>query len=287
MDLFGEKNTNEDKKLVDNLAKKKHVFALFSKKRRRIGSVFLYERIGKNEVFKGSYPLLKGIVKELGEYVVIDLDGKSIFLNVPHYNDYVPSNNSEIGKILEVVKFAEDDFRIRGRLTDEYSAVKDVPKMITKELCSVCDNIWEKCSCSNKDEENKMIIKVQEYDKKTGKPMFEKKTLVWEEPKGVTQEGRDSIRAMNNYQRRMEEHRKKNEGFWAKYGGIISFIIAIVLATGIFVYTVNKANANLKETAQAVKYSADQAQWWKNPDIIKSIGKSITETKDEKKAPPS
>jgi len=281
------KNNNEDKNLVDNLAKKGAIMGVFSKKNRRIATVFLWERVGKNEVFKGTFPLLKGIIKDLGQYVVIDLNGRSVFLNVPHYNDYVPATNPKIGKVLEIVKFAEDDYRVKCRLNEEYSATKEVPDMITKEVCSVCDKMWESCTCSNKDEENKVIMKIQKYDKKTGKPAFIKETITWEEPKGVTQEGRDSIRSMNNYQRRMEEHRKKNEGFWAKYGGIISFIIAIVFATGITCYSIYKVNKNLQITANEVHYATDNAQWWKNPDIIQSISNGIVQKQDEKNNPPT
>jgi hypothetical protein len=289
--MFGFKKkaklTNEDSSLIDKLSNKNAVTGIFSKKNRRIATVFLWERIGKNEIFKGSYPLLKGIIKDLGEYVILDLNGKSIFLNVPHYNDYFPSNNPKIGKILEVVKFAEDDFRVKCRLTEEYSAVKEVPDMLVKEVCSVCDKLWDNCSCSNKDEENKVIIKVQKTDKKTGKPMFVKETIRWEEPRGVNQEGRDSIRSMNNYQRRMEEHRKKNGGFWAKYGGLIAFIMAMVFATGICCYSIYKVNENLKLTVEEVHNSVQSAQWWKNPDIIQSISSGIVQKQDEKTNPPT
>lgn len=280
------KVNNEEVKVMDDLSKKSVFTSFFSKKKRRIATVFLYERIGKNEVFKGAYPLLKGNIKDLGEYVVIDINGKIIFMDVPHYNDYTPSHNSKIGKILEVVKFAEDDFRVRGRLNETYVAEKEIADEDTKEVCSVCDALWEKCICSNKDEENKLIVKFPKKNK-DGTIKFIKKEVRWEEPKGVTQEGRDSIRAMNNYQRRMEEHRKKVGDFWDKYGKYITLIIAIVFATGITCYSIYKVNENLKLTVKEVRYATDNAQWWKNPQIIGQISDAIMSRGNESVTPPS
>jgi len=280
------KKNNEDNNLVDKLSKKNWFMAIFSKKKRRIATVFLYERIGKNEVFKGTYPLMKGNVKDLGEYVVIDISGKIIFMDVPHYNDYTTSNNPKIGKILEVVKFAEDDFRVRGRLSEEYVAEKLVPKTKIKEVCSVCDSIWDKCLCSDKDDENKLILKVPELSKE-GKPILIKEVIKWEEPKGVTQEGRDSIRSMNNYRIRMEEHRKKVSDFWDKYGKYITLIMAMLFATGITCYSIYKVNENLKLTVEEVAKATNDVAWWKNPEIVKSIGSAITQSNDEKIAPPT
>jgi hypothetical protein len=290
MGWFGNKDNNEDKELVDRLSKKNALTGIFSKKNRRIGSVFLYERIGKNEIFKGSYPLIKGIIKDLGEYNIIDIDGKNVFLNVPHYNDFTQSDNPKIGKILEVVKFAEDDYRVRPKLTEEYSAEKLVPEMITKEVCVICDKFWDVCSCKVKDEENMTIVKIQKKGK-DGKPILVKKTVKWEEPKGVTQEGRDSIRSMNNYIKRMEEHRKKEQGFWDKYGAMITIIVAMFLSVGLTGYIVNKdikaMNYAVDAFANTTKEIQNNVKWWENANIIKNIGQAMTESKDEKIAPPT
>ena len=290
MGWFGNKDNDESKELVDRLSKKNALTGIFSKKNRRIGSVFLYERIGKNECFLGSFPLIRGVIKDLGEYNIIDVNGKNVFMNVPHYNDFTPSDNPKIGKILEVVKFAEDDYRVRPKLTEEYSAEKLLPELITKEVCSVCDHFWDACSCKIKDEENMMVVKIPKKGK-DGKIVMVKKVVKWEEPKGVTQEGRDSIRSDNNYKRRMEEHRKKEQGFWDKYGAMITIIVAMVLSVGLTGWIVNK-NIKVMDKAidsfsNATKNMDENVKWWENANIIKSIGQAMTQSKDEKIAPPT
>jgi len=129
-------------------------------------------------------------------------------------------------------------------------------------------------------------LKVPELSKE-GKPILIKEVIKWEEPKGVTQEGRDSIRSMNNYHIRMEEHRKKVGDFWDKYGKYITLIMAMLFATGITCYSIYKVNENLKLTVEEVAKATNDVAWWKNPEIVKSIGSAITQSNDEKIAPPT
>lgn len=281
-----EKDNSENKKIYDKVVSESRFKGIFNnKKNDRIASVFLYERVGEVETFIGVYPLLKGKIKDLGQYCVIDFNNKKVFLNIPHYNDYTFSKDPKIGKILEVVKFAEDDFRVKARLNEEYFTIKEVPKMVEYEVCNICENDWDKCKCPNKSEDFKNVIRIQDQDKK-GNLLFEKIEESWSMPKSVTQEGRDSIREANEYHIKMEEYKKKND-WLSKYGSLIVPIVALVLVTMIFIIGMKWTNDNLKLTAQEVHYASQESKWWENPEAITKITQKVEIKQAEINKPPA
>lgn len=272
------KDNNEDKLLIDELSAKRGISAMFSKKARRIASVYLWERIGKDEVFVGSFPLMKGVIKALGEYVLLKIGNKNIFMQVPNPKDYRIAKNPKIGKVLEVVKFAEDDYRVRGVLDETFKANKRVPKMITKVFCEVCDKEIDKCVCVDKSDDARYFMSFHEKDK-SGNPVFVEKVVSWEEPRGVTQEGRDSIWGNYEYNRRLEEYNKKNQGFWEKYGQLMAMIVCVLMICGTTVYAVYKLNKGMNDNTKTImggfNTAVQSANWWNNGNIINTISDKI------------
>lgn len=282
-------DTNEVKKFEDKLVKKNWFTAFFSPKKWRIATVLLYERVDNIEIFLGAYPFMKGKIKDLGEYCYININGKKVFMNSPHYKDYTPAKNNKIGKILEVVKFAEDDFRVRGRLNDTFFTIRK--KQVTEKIviCKNCEAEWAKCVCQDKSDMNKVFINKPVFNK-DGTPKMEEVKETWQEPKGVTQEGRNSLREQNSYIKKMEEHKAKND-FFAKYGALMTIAIVALACVFLVLYSVNSVNKNLQITVDKVGQVNKAQQWWTDPNALKSITTAVSnqqkQNEIEAKAPPS
>lgn len=278
-----EKDNNQDKQVVqDKLSKKGWLSAIFSPKKYRIATAMVYERIDKTEVYIGSYPLMQGRIKDLGEYCYLNIKGKKIFMNPPHPNDYTPAKNNEIGKILEVVKFAEDDYRVRGKLNDTFYTMKKRQVTEAVHICQNCTQKWNDCVCNPKQETYKATLKKPVFNK-DGTPKYEEIKETWLEPKGVTQEGRSVLREQYAYIKKMEEHKAKND-FFTKYGAIMTIAIVALACVFMVIFSVNQVTKNLQMTVDKVGQVSKDMQWWKDPNALRDITSAVTtqQTIDQK-----
>ena len=216
-----EKSNNELNVVTDKVLKRK--LGGGKKKRARIGTAFVYEYVGEQEVFDGVYPLLKGGVKDVsGDYTVIDYNGKMKFLSTPDPQDYTPTYN-KIKKILHVVKMAEDDFRVKKLLTEDY--YKEEIVYLTKEEEVI-------------DPETKEVLgskEVPDIDPETNEQKYEVKQIHYKKPKAIVQEGREAIKEGNEYEKKMAAWKKKEESWFKKnifavmsYGVLMLMVISFL-----------------------------------------------------------
>lgn len=239
----------------------------------RVATAIVYERVGNSEVLDGTYPLMKGVKKEFGEYCVLEYKGKHYFVDVPNNSDYTLANNKDIGKVIEFVKFSEDDFRIRRRLDNKYYCKVRVPKMVAKEI---------------EDEATKEVRKVWVQEIKDGKPVFEDKEEVYSEPKGVTQEGRDAIRRGNEYEEKQKDFRKKKHGFLEKYGQLVLPVATLAICLIMIVVTVDRVTNMVSETTNEVKALRESnTPWYANDEILDDVADKVGKLADERNAPPT
>lgn len=253
--LFNKKGVNhDDTELVyDRLLTEGRVKRFLNIKEQsvRVATAFLFERVGRSEIFVGAFPLLRGNMKGLGTYTVIAIGSKYNFVDVPRAEDFTPANNSRIGKVVEIVKFAEDDFRVRGRLNETYYSIDRKPKMINKQFCTVCKEEISCCNCPEDQRFDDQVVEaiVQEKDE-DGKDVFEYVEVAWEEPKGVAQEGRDAIREGNEYVRKMEEFKKGNPSMFEKYGGLVVPVVGMAIVAVLFIIAMKMSGDNLVATTE-------------------------------------
>lgn len=274
--IVEEKENNEIKTIHDSVLKRNALQNFFSsnKKRARIGSAFVYEIVGDQEVFDGVYPLLRGGRKELGgDYTVIDYKGKMKYLSNPDPSDYTPTYN-KIKKILHVVKMADDDFRIKRRLTDEYYKDVYIPKM---EEVPVLDENDKEIGFEEK----------QATDEKTGELLYDIEKEYYSRPAAITQEGREAIKEGNEYEKKMAEFRKKNESFFQKnIFAIMSYGVIIIMVIG-FMITANKIVDEFSEIRNQIYDDNKQTREYISNGLIDGLAQKVTEKQVEGNNPPS
>lgn len=92
--------------------------------------VLLFESVGKDKVFKGSFKALEKFDVILGVYITIGKLKKSIsgVANTDYFHDV------EFGKALAVCKYAEDDYRVMATLKNEVWFKKVEDKKLKKDV---------------------------------------------------------------------------------------------------------------------------------------------------------
>ena len=190
--------------------------------------ILLFEQIGKDIVF-----LRVSIGEEmpddtLGVYIRIGKNDKKVISDVSNNDLFY---DSDYGKCLMVVKYADDDYRVMARLNNAewYRRVDEIRELVDKNG----DPLVEEIEVINPDTGDKELFTVP----KTEVVSVEK---FYAAPVGISQEGREVMRFNREWHKRMAERRKEKENFWEKYGTYImlgSMMIIILISTA---YNSNK-----------------------------------------------
>lgn len=267
-----EKDNNENNKIYDKVIKASSLMNLITGEgKRRIATAMIYERVGTSEVFIGAYPFLTGSVKELGSYCVIMYMGKPIFTDVPVSDDYTIAKDKKINKIIEFVKFADDDFRVRGRVNSNYYTKSLRPVMEAKEV---------------EVDGEKQEVTVHKVDD-NGEELFEEVEEAYIEPKAVSQEGRDAIRIGNEYEEKMKEFRKRNEGFLSKYGNIVVPVVGLVMVSMVFLFGMKYLSDTYIGVASEIKDTTETlTPWYADEEGVKNLASKLSQAQNEVNAPP-
>lgn len=279
--LKSKKKENKSEEFYDKVLKSKNITNWISGKgKRRIATGLLYERIGNSEKFLGGYPLLKGTFN-IGEYLVLDYK-KPYFLDALGSEAFTPCQDQKLGKIVELVKYSEDDIRVRQRLDQTFYKRKKVPLTEEKTLIENNEIITD-------DNGKPIIIQVPKRNKE-GQIMYETIEEFYEEPKGVTQEGRDAIRIHNDTNEEIKKFKEKNKGFMEKYATVIVPIVGMAIVAMLFLmgmkYTSDAWIEGVQSLTGEIKDASNNLQWWQQTDALDKIGSAIQKKQDEKNAPP-
>lgn len=231
---------NINNELYDSIERKNKLLKTFDfNKKNRRGSVWLYELIGNSEIFIGSFPLLESYDKVLGKYYIAYINKKAVFVDNPRPEDFIRAEDKKIGKILELVKFAPDDYRIKERINETY--YKKVKRQVLEP---------KKISQTNEDGvEETITVKVPKFDE-NGDPIYEIVEIPYKQPLAITQESRDAIRIGTEYERRMQEKRA-NESWLSKHGmQIATYGILVIMAFAMVFTTVINKNALVESSRE-------------------------------------
>jgi len=209
--------------------------------------ILLFEMVGKDMVFIGSYVGEEKPDDALGVYISIGKDQKVISDVANHDLFY----DNKFGKCLMVCKYADDDFRAMARLRGEHwfkKTVRDEPVL----------------------------------DAQTGEPMVDKAGVpivnsfedyvAYHEPVGITQEGREVMRFNREWHKRMAERRSEKASFWDKYGGYVmmgSMLLIILMSTA---YNSNKfAEASESMAGVFAEKSEEYIAKMESPSFIETL----------------
>lgn len=266
-----EKSTKEMSIVTDKVLKKK--FMGGKKKRARIGTAFVYEYVGDQEVFDGAYPLLKGGVKDIaGDYTVIDYNGKMKFLSTPNPEDFTPTYN-KIKKILHVVKMAEDDFRVKKRLTDDYY----------KEEIVYLEKEEEVINPETKEVLGSRLV--PDLDK-NGEQKYEVNRIHYKRPSAIVQEGREAIKEGNEYEKKMSEWKKKDENWFKKNAFAIMSYGVLMLMVISFLFLGGKIVDEFSEIRNQIYEDNEKTKNYISNGLINSLADKVAQKTVEGNNPP-
>jgi hypothetical protein len=202
----------------------------------RIGTAQLFEKIGTSEVYDKAYPILANDDVELGSYIVMQLAiNKFIFLDNITPDDWTPTRDNNIKKLLDIVKFANDDYRVRAKIKGEtFYTKKPVYKKQIFQQEMQTENGIEKVDIEDYVLDDDGNPEIDYYDE-----------IFWEEPKAVTQSGREAIRIGNAYKIRMQKKREAKETLWSKYGMQIMMVFMVVMICGTWYLTAKMQTSSM------------------------------------------
>jgi len=252
----------------------------------RIASALIYERVGNSEYFLGAYPLLRGKYHQIGEYYVIDLP-KPYFVDCLGSEVFTPAKDKKIGKIVEFVKYSDDDYRVRKRIDDTFYTVEKRIKY-SEDKVGLTDNNGEVITDDNG---NPILIKEPVRDE-NGNIEYNEITRKYTEPKAVTQEGRDAIRVHNIKKQDIKKFKEENKGLWNKFmesGGL--GVVALAIVGLLFIFGMKFISDSWSEGVASLttelKDVSKNSKWWQQTDALDKIGQAVTQAQDEKNAPPT
>jgi len=235
--------------------------------------ILLYEQIGEDKVFKGSFKGVEKSDEKLGFYVWINKLKKAI--DVPLNKDYF--YDREFDKALNVCKYSDDDYRVMARLrNNEFYRLEKFERAV---LDKDGKPIMEDLEVTNPNTGEVVIEKVPKLE------MVEE-FVPYVEPMGITQEGREAARFNRVFVKRMQEKRGEKTGFWDKFGTFISIMVIGFVLLGAFVYQSNTLKEiNTKNAELWGQQLTDVVEATKNPTWIEGIYSKINEEKLNAEAP--
>jgi len=249
----------------------------------RVATAMIYERIGDSEYFLGGFPLLKGKYDQIGEYFVLEAPGKNYFVDCLGSDVFTPCKDKKLGKVVEFVKYSDDDYRVRRKLNKKFFDIEQKP-LIKYEALKNEDGVVEV-----DEDNNPLMIPVQEKDDK-GNLLFEEVKVKYEEPKGVDQEGRNAIRIHNNTTKEIKKFREQNQSFFEKYGGIIVPIAGLAIVAMVFLFGMKSISDSWSDGVNSltgeIKDAGENIKWWQQPEALDSIVGAVEKKTDEKNSPP-
>ena len=253
----------------------------------RVATAMVYERVGDTEYFLGGYPLLRGKFHQIGEYYVLSVPGKPYFFDCLGSDVFTPAKDAKIGKIVEIVKYTNDDYRVRRKL-DKSFYLKEKKLVYGEELVALTDENSE--VVVNEDTGDPIMVKMPLRDE-FGKLIYSEVVTEYSEPKGVTQEGRDAIRIHNQTNEEIKKFKEMNEGFWSKFskhGGMT--VIGLALITILFLFGMKMQTDSWTHGVDAlsdeIKDVNSNLKWWQQADALDTISSAVAQKTDEKEAPP-
>lgn len=201
-------------------------------KEKKVGNVFLYEKVGRYEKFDNIYPLYLIRANSVDVYKIGGIINKII--DKPAPEDFFLSTKGT--KILHCTKFSEDDYRIKKRFDETWYREEQIP--VFKEEERINQNTGEL-----------EIVQVPTKE-------FQLVKEYYKEPLGISQEGRDAIRSGLENERMLKEELKDNT-WWDKWGSPI-MIVAVVLLCSMTIMSVSKDNrAAIEATAKVCNENYD------------------------------
>lgn len=282
-----ENKEGDSKPFYDKILKSNAFVKLLSGKiNHRVATAMIYERIGDSEYFLGGYPLLKGSYHQIGEYYVLEIGSRKYFMDCLGSEVFTPCKDKKLGKIVEIVKYSDDDYRVRTKLNKNFFTKKKII-IYADEPVILTDENNEPVM----DEDNEpVMVKIPKRDDKD-KVIYDDITEEYKEPKGVTQDGREAIRIHNQTTEDIKKFRERNESFWEKFnkhGGMTVVGLAIVvlgMIMGMKLMT-DAWSDGVAELTGEIKDASDNIKWWQQPDALDKISNAVVEKQDENNAPP-
>lgn len=209
--------------------------------------ILLFEQIGNDVVFLGESIGEEMPDEALGVYIrlVVGKDKKVIsdVVNTDLFYD------SKYSKCLMICKYADDDYRVMARLRSQEwfkKVLVDKPMFDKKG-----EQIFEDVEITNPETGEVEIERLPKTEKVEAYEGYN-------EPVGISQEGREVMRFNREWHKRMEERRKEKASFWEKYGAYVmlgSMMLIILMSTA---YNANKFELAADHMAAAFGEKADE-----------------------------
>ncbi len=210
--------------------------------------IILFDKIGNDHVFKGTYQAYEKDDEELGVYLIINKIKRPI--SGVSSTDYFPDRDQ--GKCLMVVKYADDDYRVMTKMrTGEWFQKVQLPQEEYIEF--------------EEDEEGNTIPKLDKEGNFVHKtdaegnlfPTF--KLEPYEEPIGVGQNAREAQRFNRGFAKRMQAIRGEKQNWWDKYGNYVMTAGMMIILLMAFSYMTNKHSETTIKMAEKFGEKADEA----------------------------
>jgi len=242
-------------------------FKLFAKK--NVIRVFLFERVGRDKIFKY---FTRGVEKndsELGTYIAIGKD--KIPISDVCSDDFFA--DIKFGKCLMVCKYASDDFRPMSRLKDSV--------WFRREL--VERPVLDK---NGKAKVELVVVDGVEVEKPVLRTVEE--LVEYNEPLGVNQQAREAMRFNRSHAKRMQSLRGDGASFWDKYGSYIMSGATLIIVFMIVVYTTNKNNESVKYVTDKWSEKADGLiSSVQSPSFAENMLRKVEDKQANANSPPS
>ena len=248
----------------------------------RIVRILLYQQIGTEKVFIGSEKGIEMSEPNLGVFIWIK-GAKSAISGVRTADFFLDQKNR---KCLEVVKFAEDDFRAVSRIRDGewYRKVRvpDEERFKTEEVEEDGETFLRYC----RDEKGNRIPIIGEDGKRVPEYALEP----YFEPKAITQQAREAQRFNRSHALFMQSKRAEKKKWWEMLAPYLAVsVVALFMLMG-FAYmtkTNSETQVRISENLGAVVDGQKEVLGeMKNPGFLSGIIDNYMKEKNEEDSPP-
>ncbi|HPQ79606.1 MAG TPA: hypothetical protein PLG47_04090 [Candidatus Dojkabacteria bacterium] len=234
--------------------------------------IILFEKIGNDIQRKKEVIKSVSFDDQLGYFIKLNKKN-AISINDPRDLFY----DSKVERCLELVKYGPDDYRVFSRM-DKGTWFKLQEQEVLKK-----DENGEPIPL--KDEDGK-IMKDPESGEIIYETQIEQVPIPYEEPKGVTQTAREGIRFNRQFQKRMDELRKENKGWWAEHGIQVLSVGVIII---FMIFTTHNQQNYYKAVKEYTKTQADEmsaaTEAINQPHWAENLIESVQRKENEKNTP--